>query len=85
MIAHKPGNKEDTACTSKHAFNLVEPHFLQSVFVDNGKTADILSDGAGRQSTTAAVESFPSFILPPRANPAAEQITKPIKCALFIC
>ena len=62
LIAHKAGNKKDTASTSKHAFNLVGPHFLQSAFVDDSKTAEILSQGAGSQSTTAAVERFPSLL-----------------------
>ena len=42
-----------------HAFNLVGPHFLQSAFVKHGKAADILNDGAGCQSTTAAVNVSP--------------------------
>ena len=62
FIAHKLGNKKDTASTSKPAFNLVGPHFLQSAFVDHRKTAEILSQGAGSQSTTAAVERFPSHL-----------------------
>ena len=41
-----------------HAFNLAGPHFFQFTLVDNGKTADILSDGAGSHSSAAAIERF---------------------------
>ena len=47
------------------SINQFGPHFFHPPLVYNGKTADILSEGAGRQSSTAAVERFRSLVIAP--------------------